>query len=43
MDMNMDPMQYEAEYGNLKGFAGAGMASSYYRWPKGIIPYRCII
>jgi len=31
MDMNMDPMQYEVEYGNMAGFAGAGMASSYYR------------
>ena len=40
MDMNMDPMQYASEYGNVAGFAGAGMASSYYRWPKGIIPYR---
>merc|ERR1712212_1419440 len=40
MDMNMDPIQYEAEYGNLKGFAGAGMANGYYRWPRGIIPYR---
>ena len=40
MDMNMDPMQYEVEYGKLAGFAGAGMASSWYRWPKAIIPYR---
>jgi len=40
MDMNMDPIQYEVEYGNMAGYAGAGMASSYYRWPKGIIPYK---
>ena len=40
MDMNMDPAQYEIEYGKLQGFAGAGMASSYYRWPKAIIPYK---
>jgi len=40
MDMNMEPMQYELEYGNMAGFAGAGMANSWYRWPKGIIPYR---
>jgi len=40
MDMNMDPMQYEVEYGKLKGFAGAGMANSWYRWPKAIIPYK---
>ena len=40
MDMNMDPMQYEVEYGKLAGFAGAGMANSWYRWPKAIIPYR---
>merc|ERR1712243_397308 len=30
MDMNMDPMQYEVEYGKLAGFAGAGMASNWY-------------
>merc|ERR1711955_7332 len=41
MDMNMDPAQYEIEYGKLQGFAGAGMASNYYRWPKAIIPYNC--
>jgi len=40
MDMNMDPAQYEIEYGKLQGFAGAGMASNYYRWPKAIIPYK---
>merc|ERR1711915_267095 len=40
MDMNMDPMQYATEYGNVAGFAGAGMASDYYRWPKAIIPYK---
>merc|ERR1712198_424364 len=40
MDMNMDPAQYAMEYGNKAGFAGAGMASGYYRWPKNIIPYR---
>merc|ERR1712121_568855 len=33
MDMNMDPAQYEIEYGKLQGFAGAGMASNWYRWP----------
>merc|ERR1712219_39421 len=38
MDMNMDPAQYEIEYGKLQGFAGAGMASNWYRWPKAIIP-----
>merc|ERR1711970_1069909 len=40
MDMNMDPMQYATEYGNLAGFAGAGMANGWYRWPKAIIPYK---
>jgi len=40
MDMNMDPAQYEIEYGKLAGFAGAGMASNWYRWPKAIIPYQ---
>merc|ERR1711872_856295 len=40
MDMNMDPAQYAMEYGDKAGFAGAGMASGYYRWPKNIIPYR---
>merc|ERR1711931_275980 len=40
MDMNMDPAQYEIEYGKLQGFAGAGMASNWYRWPKAIIPYK---
>merc|ERR1711915_684623 len=30
MDMNMDPAQYEIEYRKLQGFAGAGMARSYY-------------
>jgi len=40
MDMNMDPMQYSLEYGNLAGFAGAGMANGWYRWPKAIIPYK---
>jgi len=41
MDMNMDPKQYASVYGSIYGlYAGAGMASSYYRWPKGIIPYK---
>lgn len=40
MDMNMAPEQYAVEYGKLSGFAGAGMANSWYRWPKAIIPYR---
>merc|ERR1712212_1297994 len=40
MDMNMDPMMYASEYGNIAGFAGAGMHSNWYRWPKAIIPYK---
>merc|ERR1712142_147849 len=40
MDMNMDPMMYASEYGNIAGFAGAGMQSNWYRWPKAIIPYK---
>jgi len=40
MDMQMEPMQYAMEYGNAQGFAGAGMANDWYRWPKNIIPYK---
>jgi hypothetical protein len=40
MDMIMDLLQYEVAYGNLAGFAGAGITSNY--WPKGIILYRLV-
>merc|ERR1711990_90670 len=39
MDMNMNPAQYESMYNNISGFAGAGMKSDYWRWPKAVIPY----
>jgi len=34
MDMNMDPIQYESEYGKGNGFTSARMASSNNFWPK---------